>query len=164
MAKFLILTPSGWWHLGHSRSWVVGWGLSGGVLPLFCFLYGFRTCRVGHLECACLIPHISNFWSKFSKTSATPTAGRYILIIGSSLEIPVLRSHRSSSMAIAVPWGPSMAINGQIDGHRWGFSNVDPIDGLSMDHWWPINGNRNFPSQKFVRLGHVQNFNKTLAF
>ena len=38
-----------------------GVGSSGGVLPLFCFLYGFRTCRVGHLECACLIPHISNF-------------------------------------------------------------------------------------------------------
>ena len=55
-----------------------GLGLSGRVLPLFCFLYGFRTCRVGHLECACLMSHISNFWSKFSKTSATPTAGRYI--------------------------------------------------------------------------------------
>ena len=38
-----------------------GLGLSGRVLPLFCFLYGFRTCRVGHLECACLMSHISNF-------------------------------------------------------------------------------------------------------
>ena len=27
-----------------------------------------------------------------------------------------------------------------------------------------INGNRNFRSQKFVRLGHVQNFNKTRHF
>ena len=34
-----------------------GLGLSGRVLPLFCFLYGFRTCRVGHLECACLMSH-----------------------------------------------------------------------------------------------------------
>ena len=31
----------------------------------FCFFYGFSTCRVGHLECAYLIPHILNFSSKF---------------------------------------------------------------------------------------------------
>ena len=54
-----------------SRAW------SGSVLSFFCFLFDFCTCRVGHLECACLMPHISNFKSKFSKTSATPTAGRY---------------------------------------------------------------------------------------
>ena len=62
-------------------------------------------------------------------------------------EIPsqFIDGHRS-------PMGPIDGHQWSIDGHRWGFSNVDPID-----------GNRNFPSQKFVRLGHVQNFNKTLA-
>ena len=35
-------------------------------LYVFWFFYDFRTCRVGHLECAYLIPHISNFSSKFS--------------------------------------------------------------------------------------------------
>ena len=31
-------------------------------------------------------------------------------------------------MAIAVPLGPSMAINGHINGHRWAFVKDDPID------------------------------------
>ena len=73
MAQFLIFSPSGWWHRWLSRSWV-GIGV---FLYVFWFFYGFRTCWVGHLECACLMPHISNFWSNLSKTSATPTAGRY---------------------------------------------------------------------------------------
>ena len=63
-------------------------------------------------------------------------------------------------MAIAVPWGPSMAINGPSMGIDEVFLTMLP----SMGHRWTIDGNRNFPSQKFVRLGHVQNFNRTLAF
>ena len=54
--------------------------LGGGVWSLYSLLSSFSifsTCQVGHLECACLMSHISNFWSNFSKTSATPTAGRY---------------------------------------------------------------------------------------
>ena len=39
--------------------------LRGGLLVRFFLFYDFRTCRVGHLECAYLIPHISNFLSKF---------------------------------------------------------------------------------------------------
>ena len=51
---------------------VPGWGVRvGSAFTYFWFFYGFRTCRVGHLERACLIPHIPNFRSKFSKTSAT---------------------------------------------------------------------------------------------
>ena len=41
-----------------------GW-VGGGFCAFFRFFYGFRTCRVGHLECTYLIPHISNFSSKF---------------------------------------------------------------------------------------------------
>ena len=33
---------------------VPGWGW--GLLVRFILFYGFRTCRVGPLECACLIP------------------------------------------------------------------------------------------------------------
>ena len=40
-------------------------GLRGGLFVRSWFFYDFRTCRVGHLECAYLIPHISNFSSKF---------------------------------------------------------------------------------------------------
>ena len=74
-------------------------------------------------------------------------------------EIPsqFIDGHRS-------PMRPIDGHQWSIDGHRWGFSNDDPIDGSSMDHRWPIDGNRNFRSQKFVRLGHVQNFNKTFKF
>ena len=39
MAEFLILTPSGWWHLGHSRSWVVGWVFLG----VFCLYFASST-------------------------------------------------------------------------------------------------------------------------
>ena len=35
MAEFLTLSPSGWRHLGHSRSWVGGGVSLGVVLPFF---------------------------------------------------------------------------------------------------------------------------------
>ena len=41
-------------------------GLGGGLFVRFLgFVYDFRTCPVGNLECAYLILHISNFSSKF---------------------------------------------------------------------------------------------------
>ena len=48
-------------------------GVGGGVcLCFFCFLYGFRTCRVGHLECPCLITHISIFDRRIQKLLQRP--------------------------------------------------------------------------------------------
>ena len=54
-----VLSRGGW---GVVLSRTV-WGFV--FFAFFRFFYGFRTCRVGHLEFAYLILHISNFSSKF---------------------------------------------------------------------------------------------------
>ena len=56
-----MFSLSGW--VGGCSLFQAGWGFV--FFAFFRFFYGFRTCRVGHLECAYLISHISNFSSKF---------------------------------------------------------------------------------------------------
>ena len=63
MAQFLILSPSGWRHLGHSRSWVGGWVFFCTLLSSFSIS---STCQVGHLV-HFAISHILTSWTKFSK-------------------------------------------------------------------------------------------------
>ena len=63
---------------------------------------------------------------------------------------PVLRSHRSSSMAIAVPWGPSMAINGPSMGIDEVFLTLIP----SMGHRWTIDD----PSMEIEIFDHKNSF------
>ena len=92
----------------------------------------------------------------YSQSINFVAAGVYKVSTRTEIPSQFIDGHRS-------PMGPIDGHQWSIDGHRWDFSNVDPIDGSSMDHRWPIDGNRNFRSQKFVRLGRVQNFNKTLA-
>ena len=62
-----------------------GCSLSGWVgvffVRFFAFFYGFRTCRVGHLEYAYLIPHISNFSSKFCNIDCLTLQSHKLLII-----------------------------------------------------------------------------------
>ena len=60
------------WHHTWFRSLFSLFRVTSGVgdygvvcLYVFWFFYDFRTCRVGHLICAYLKPHISNFSSKF---------------------------------------------------------------------------------------------------
>ena len=66
------------------------------------------------------------------------------------LKLPVLRSHRSSSMAIAVPWGPSMAINGPSMGIDEVFLTLIP----SMGHRWTIDD----PSMEIEIFDHKNSF------
>ena len=47
MAELLILSPSGWWHLGHSRSWVEG----GSFLQSFVLFFNFQYLS-GRPSCA----------------------------------------------------------------------------------------------------------------
>ena len=71
--------------------------------------------------------------------------------------LPVLRSHRSSSMAIAVPWGPSMAINGPSMDIDEVFLTLIP----SMTHRWKSKFSitkirSTWPCSKFQRnSGHL---------
>ena len=67
-----------------------------------------------------------------------------------SLIVPVLRSHRSLSMAIAVPWGPSMAINGPSMGIDEVFLTLIP----SMGHRWTIDD----PSMEIEIFHHKYSF------
>ena len=63
---------------------------------------------------------------------------------------PVLRSHRSSSMAIAVPWSPSMAINRPSMGIDEVFLTLIP----SMGHRWTIDD----PSMEVEIFHHKNSF------
>ena len=72
------------------------------------------------------------------------------IISALSQRMPVLRSHRSSSMAIAVPWGPSMAINGPSMSIDEVFLTLIP----SMGHRWTIDD----PSMEIEIFHHKKSF------
>ena len=64
--SWMIWHNTGFRSLSVSFGCLRAWGLRGALFVRFLgFFYDFRACRVGHLECAYLIPRISNFSSKF---------------------------------------------------------------------------------------------------
>ena len=86
----------------------------------------------------------------FHNGRCEPPAKICVFYFNSHIRPPVQRSHRSSSMAIAVPWGPSMAINGPSMGIDEVFLTLIP----SMGHRWTIDD----PSMGIVIFHHKNSF------